>query len=194
MSQVTLRGRGSDGRVAIWTGEDDAPFHTPLDHLDRVKFHSHLDYPKVIQEWSDNVTFSARTTWNPSIPTPVNRWSTSENTRVVTHNLFVHGRSGQPWVLGSVKIGGEDVAFTGSVPVQMGIISAASNGTPSGSGESPWARWVTLGADETNVSLFEYSVVGRWQTSNSNNNASGIYMPQITLPITVWVTDEILSA
>ncbi|WP_072389903.1 hypothetical protein [Hyphomicrobium sp. CS1GBMeth3] len=192
MARVTLRGRGSDGRVAIWTGEDDDPFNDPLDHLSRVKYHSELGYPKVISEWTGNVNFTARTSWNPGDGGAVNGWRTSDSVRVVTHNLFAHGLSGQPWVLGSVNIGGVDVAFTGSVPVQMGVRSSSSSGAPSGDGKNPWARWVTLGADGTNVALFEYCVVGRW-ASGGNANASGIYMPAITLPVTVWVTDEILS-
>lgn len=188
MAKVTLRGRGADGRVAIWTGDDDEPFSDPLDHLDRVKFHSELGYPKVISEWSDDVTFTARTTWNGS------SWTTTQGTRVVTHNLFAHGRSGQPWVLGSINVDGVDVAFTGSVPVQLGVRSTDSSGAPIGpTFLCPWARWVSLGADDTNVSLFEYCVVG-WQASGASANHSQVYMPEITLPVKVWVTDEILSA
>lgn len=178
------------GDVAIWTGSDDAPFSNPLANLNRVKFHSALDYPKVIYEWSDNVDFPARTQWMPGLSGGSGAWGTTENVRVATHNLFAHGRGGQPWVLGSVRIDGTDVAFTGSVPVQLSVVSNSSDGAASWT--SPWARWVTLGADSTNVLLFEYCPVSRWN-SGGNANMSLIYMPQVTRLVTVWVTDEILS-
>lgn len=190
---VKMRGEGATGNCAIWTGgEDNAPLNDPMNNLHRLKYHSALDYPKVISEWADNVTFAARTEWMPSLSGGSGAWGTTETTRVVTHTLFAHGRGGQPWVLGSIKIGGIDVAFTGSVPVQQGVLSNASNGAAAGDGKHPWARWVTLGADATHVRLFEYCPVGRW-ASGPNAHISGIYMPQIVLPVTVWVTDEILA-
>jgi hypothetical protein len=35
MSEVRFRARGTDGRVAIYTGGDDAPFDAPLSNLSR---------------------------------------------------------------------------------------------------------------------------------------------------------------
>ena len=153
---VTLRGRGSDGRVAIYTGNDDAPFDNPLGHLSRLKFHSSLDYPKIVYRRTVNVTFPSRTS-----TARVGTWTQS-------FNLFAHGRPGQPWVLASARIAGVDVAFCGSVPVQH---------------VTQWARWVSVGSDGSHVRAFEYTVMPTIE----------IYkLPAITIPITVWVTDEAL--
>ncbi|WBT40167.1 hypothetical protein [Hyphomicrobium sp. DMF-1] len=157
--RVTLLGKGSNGVVSIFTGDDDLPFSDPLSHLDRIKFHSSLAYPKVIRTETKNQVFDAYAT-------------SLMGTFTKTYDLFAHGRPGQPWVLASATIGGNKIAFTGSLPVQMGF---------SGSTQTQWARWVTIGADATHVRAFEYVV--------KTNSTS---MPAITIPITVWVTDELL--
>jgi hypothetical protein len=178
MARVTLRGRGSTGVVAIWTGDDDDPFDTPLDHLDRVKFHSSLAYPKVISEWQGTVNFPRRSRFNGSI------WVSDDPISTVSYTLFAHGRSGQPWVLGSANIGGQNVAMVGSVPVQQAV--SAADGKPTN-----WVRWVSLGADDTNVYVYEYTVI---RHINSSGSSASNNMPAIDIDFTVWVTDEILSA
>jgi hypothetical protein len=157
---VTLRALGSTGVVAIYTGSDDAPFSSPLSHLSngRLKYHSSLDYPKVIDQRVRSVTFPSRTG--------------SGGVFTQSHTLFAHGRGGQPWVLASAKIGSNDVALTGSVPVQRAMDVTF---------ESQWARWVTVGADSTNVYAFEYTV-----------KPTNYVLPAITIPFTIWVTDELL--
>jgi hypothetical protein len=180
MAKVTLRGRGSDGKVAIWTGDDDDPFDSPLDHLDRLKFHSSLDYPKVIDEWSGTVNFPARTEHRSS---PFSGYFADNGVVTQSYTLFAHGRGGQPWILGSAEVGGANVAFVGSVPVQQAIDDFSPFGP------EPWVRWVSIGADDTNVYAFEYTVV----TRNASTEFSGIRMPAISIPIKIWVTDELLS-
>lgn len=177
---VTLFARGTDGTVAVYTGDDDAPMDAPLSNLDRVKFHSALAYPKVISEWQGTVNFPARTVHRTS---PFSGYFADDGTATQSFTLFPHGRPGQPWVLGSALIGGSNVAFAGSVPVQQAI----SDFTPFG--PVPWVRWVSVGADATSVYAFEYTVVPR----NASTEFSGIRMPAIAIPITVWVTDELLT-
>lgn len=180
-----MRAERSTGRCAVWDGSDYAPLNDPLNNLSRIKFHSDLNYVRVLYDWASTITFSARTYW----ATSPNGWRASEGVIYRSIPLFAHGRPGQPWVLGSANIGGLNVAFTGSVPVQRGIASISSDGSPQGGIQVPWARWVTLGADSSSVYLYEYIPVGR----DVSTNLSGCYMPAIAIPITVWVTDEILS-
>lgn len=165
------------GTASIYTGDpaDESPHTTPLSNLARLKFHSGLAYPKIIDEQTRSVTFPARTTFSSGA------YRAAAHTFTASQTLFAHGRSGYPWVLASVTIGGVKVPFCGSVPVQQ---FSFDGGNP-----SPWARWISVGADATNVTAFEYTVVQR----NNSNNYSGIVAPSITLDITVWVTDEILE-
>lgn len=165
------------GTASIYTGDpaDESPHTTPLSNLARLKFHSGLAYPKIIDEQTRSVTFPARTTFSSGA------YRAAAHTFTASQTLFAHGRSGYPWVLASVTIGGVKVPFCGSVPVQQ---FSFDGGNP-----SPWARWISVGADATNVTTFEYTVVQR----NNSNNYSGIVAPSITLDITVWVTDEILE-
>lgn len=165
------------GTASIYTGtaSDESAHQTPLSNLSRLKFHSGLAYPKIINEVTKSVTFPARTTLRSGA------YYAAAHTFTASQTLFAHGRSGYPWVLASVTIGGVKVPFCGSVPVQQ---FSFDGGNP-----SPWARWISVGADATNVTTFEYTVVQR----NNSNNYSGIVAPSITLDITVWVTDEILE-
>lgn len=166
------------GRATIYTGDpaDESPHTAPLSHLGLIKFSSALAYPKIIGQQTVNVTFPARTTLSGG------SYYAAQPRFTESQNLFAHGRPGKPWVLASVEIGGQQVPFTGSVPVQQ----ATQQGT--GNPEA-WVRWVSVGADGTNVMVFEYTTV----TRNATTGYSGILLPQITLPITVWTTDKILS-
>lgn len=162
-----LRASRATGSVAIYTvptvdSTDDAPFTNPLANLSRVKFHSALDYPKVIEERTINLSLPLRTT---------------EGEFTASYNLFAHGQAGFPWVLASFRIGSLNVAATGSVPVQKALkYRAASAGDP-----TPWPRWISIGATSTMVTAYEYTVL-----------ADNARVAAITIPVTVWVTDELL--
>jgi hypothetical protein len=91
----------------------------------------------------------------------------------VSYDLFAHGRPGIPWVLGSFRIGAYDVSATGSVPVQNAIDAT-----------SPWKRILSLGANSTHVQIFEYTVCP--------SRSSHAQFSAITIPITVWITEELL--
>jgi hypothetical protein len=162
--------RVSDNKAAIWDGEQDYnPFWDPQNNLGRVKFHSDLDYINIISESSFNVT----------LPTRNNVQQATQS-----YPLFQHGRGGYPFVLGKVTVNGQPCAFTGSVPIQREAL-------PPGTSLNGWApgfcRWISLGADNVWVYVYEYTVA-YW--SNANFHA---YFPQITVPVTVWMTNEILQ-
>lgn len=167
MTRTNLLALGSTGVVAIWEGDDDLPFSAPLDHIanGRLKYHSSLTYRKVIQE--RKVTLSL----------PARAMSESGNgEHRYSHNLFAHGRPGIPWILASFRVAGQDVGAVGSVPVQK----AANNAS------SPWARFLSIGANGTNVTAFEYGT--------SPLRSPAYSFPAISIPITVWITDRILPA
>jgi len=123
---VRFKARGSDGRVAIYTGTDDDPFDAPLSNMSRVLFHSDLHYPKIVREWSGSLSLPGRS---------------AASTGKASHTLFAHGLSGTPLVFGSIVASGKNLPLCGSFPVQM-----TSRG---------WARWIALGATATNVVIGE---------------------------------------
>lgn len=154
------------GRAAVWTGDDDLPFTDPLNHLDRVKFHTDLDYIRVIEERSLTLSLPLRSNFQSA---------------VASYPLFSHGRAGFPFILGKVNVNGIPVAFTGTVPVQMGV-SVGGSVAP-----RHFGRWLSLGADATDVIVHEYAVA-EWATSSVYTQYDAI-----DLDITVYVTDEILE-
>lgn len=128
---VRLVARGGDGVVCIHEGAADV-VEDPLLDLSRVRFHSSLDYPVVV-ETRDGSTLMGQ------LP--------AKSTRIQSYNLFAHGRPGIPLVLGYVSsLGNGRVPLAGSVP------TAISNG---------WSgRFITLGANATHVLLHEYATTG----------------------------------
>lgn len=134
MADKHFKASGAAGKVAVWTGADDAPFNDPLSNLSRVLFHSDLLYPPIVAEVSGTVNLPARG---------------QNSVGWAGHNLFAHGRSGTPLVIGYVIVSGQRRRIAGSYPVQRN-----SRG---------WARWISIGADTTNVKMAE-----GWFSPNSN--------------------------
>lgn len=149
MTELRFRARGTDGRVAIYTGSDDAPFDNPTANLSRVQFHSDLLYPAIVKEQSGTLNL-------------LSRGPNGEGREA--HNLFAHGKSGTPMVIGYATLAGQRVGLCGSVPVQM---------LPRG-----WGRWIALGADATNVKIAE-----TWFAQNDAAFSS------ISIPWTAYVFD-----
>jgi hypothetical protein len=185
---ATLFADGVSGTVAIYTGSDDLPFTNPLDHLTngRLKFHSDLNYPKVIDERTFTVSFPRRTV--PITSGLFDGWFGSDLKEFfVSDSLFSHGQPGIPWVLGSAVLDGAGRAFCGSLPVQQGTWDQGPV-----SGAAPWCRWVTLGSTNSIVTLFEYLVIGSWIPEGEFTSFEGVSrlnIPAISVPIRVWVTD-----
>lgn len=154
------------GRGAIWKGEDRAPFTDPRDNLDRVLWHSALDYIRIVE--------TRRVTLN--LPEREDIYQETGS-----YTLFDHGRTGIPFILGVVDVNGEPVGFTGSVPVTMGLNASQT-------GPSIYGRWLALGADETSVIVHEY-VVG----SHAGGSAAQNFYPAMSIPIDVHITSKILE-
>lgn len=166
---MAKRFRVAGNKAAIWTGEGDtAPFDNPLGNLGRVKFHSDLNYIQVIDE----------KTFNVALPTRSNFKDANQ-----IYPLYQHGRGGVPFVMGKVIVDGNNVACCGSIPIQMNVAGG-------GGGPNFWpigfARWISIGADNVWVYLYEY-VVNFWQSGSSYNE-----YPAITVPVTVWMTNELI--
>jgi hypothetical protein len=123
---VNFRARGSDGKVAIFTGDDDLPLDAPLSHMSRVLFHSDLLYPKIVMEVSGTLSLPAR--------------GAAQISRAA-HTLFAHGQAGTPLVIGYAVLDGGNRPLCGSLPVQM-----TSRG---------FGRWLALGATASNVQIAE---------------------------------------
>lgn len=155
-----------DQTLAIFKdARDTLPFYDPYNYLPRLLYHSDLDYIRIVDERTFNINLPSRQNFKDA---------------AATYKLYQHGRGGFPFVLGSLPVGGKPCVFAGSVPVQLG--AGTTNVGPRG-----FARWLSLGADDTWVYVHEY-VVNNW----NNNTAYGGYSA-ITVPVTVWMTSEMLE-
>lgn len=160
-----------DGKAAIWTGADDAPFTNPLGNLARVKFHSDLDYMKIVVTLSKTVTL-------PAIP-KTGSGQGDAGSRTATYNLGPHGQGRVPFVLAKIVVNGVPVAFTGSVCVHQ---NPYNGNAYVGSG----ARWLSLGCDAVNVYAQEYAMqsgfaTDHWETRPAQTFAITLYITDVTL-------------
>lgn len=134
----------------------DDVVNTPTADLSRVLFHSALEYPALIRTEPVTKTLDGRLT---------------NTVLLTTHTLFAHGRPGTPFVAGYITNLG-NVALAGTVPIEV-----YSNG---------FGRFVTLGADATNVLLHEYTTIPNTLPGGALNTAS------ISLSMVIYVTDLLL--
>lgn len=131
---------GATGQVAIFTiddsdPEDRDPLDSPLSHLDRLLFHSDLDYPVIVSKHTGSLALPSRGANQPLV--------------LSTYNLFAHGLPGQPLVFGRLLgLSANPVPLSGSVCVQTEGLG--------------FGRWVHLGANSTNVIMTENSLSHRF--------------------------------
>jgi hypothetical protein len=166
---MARRFRAASGKVAIWEGEGDLlPFNSPLNYLSRVKFHSDLDYVKVIRtvDLTLNLTAIAK----------------GVSQRTQTYTLYAHGLSFTPWVRAHIAVSGQIVDFSGSIPIQTG----ATDGAVADNKDS--VRWIALGMDATHVRVHEYAVL---QTLPGSTALWGSF-PALSVPVRLYITDEVL--
>lgn len=123
--------RVASGKVAIWDGEtDELPFTSPLSYLSRVKYHSDLEYIKIVDV----------KTYTLNLPAIANALDV-----VGSFTLGAHGRPGVPFIVPIITIDGIPVAFTGSVCAHS-------------TGDFDYGRWLAFGADATNCFVHQYAV------------------------------------
>lgn len=169
-----LRFNARDGKVAIYEDADDLPFTNPTAHLGRVKFHSDLDYIKIIDVRDYTVNL-------PAIPSTGSGQGSGGRVGLRTnlYTLGAHGRPGIPFVIGEFTVGANKILSSGSIPVAQ-----ITNGL-SGPVEN-YARFLALGSDATNVTCYEYAV--QWGFVGGSWDER----PAASIPVRVYITDLLL--
>jgi hypothetical protein len=171
---MAFRFRAAGGKVAIWDGHaDTAPFDNPLANLSRVKFHSDLDYVRVVDVKNYTVNL-------PAIPGSGSGQGSGgrRGMRTASYLLGPHGQTGTPWIIGRILVNGVWVAFTGTVPVAQ---------DPGLEDPDYYARWLSLGVDGTNIYAYEYSVqdgdagVQQWQPRAARSFSVTVYITDVKL-------------
>ncbi|MGF7160118.1 hypothetical protein FHS85_001741 [Rhodoligotrophos appendicifer] len=165
---------GVTGKVAIYDGPSDAPFTDPLGNLDKLYFHSDLDYVSGLDKRTGTLNLPERR--GSDISFRSGKW--------YEHTLFAHGRAGAPFCLGRVvDYEGADLPLVGSIPIQQcAFDTSASVGGEAGS----W-RFLHLATDGTNVMIIEY-------TFNLACTVGGcIVVPETSIDWEVVVTDKVLT-
>lgn len=159
------------GRGAIWTGDDRLPYEDPLNHLDRVLFHSELDYLRLVEVRQFTLTVPELLTSGSG------QGSGGRNgLRVQEYSLGPHGVSGgTPFCIAWIVVNGFPVAFTGSVPVHQTTTDY-------------YARWLAFGFDATNLYVHEYAV----QAGNAGTQIWAA-RPAQTFDIYVAITNLLLA-
>lgn len=166
---------GGVGRGAIWTGDDDAPFNNPREHLDRVLWDTTLDYLRVVDLKKYTLTV-------PAIPgTGSGQGSGGRNgLRAVSYDLGPHGQPGTPFTVAAILVDGHWLAFSGSIPVHVSRFSTLNR--------PGFARWLAFGFDATNFYVHEYSV----QAGNAGTQVWEA-RPEQTFEIVAYITNTLLD-
>ncbi|MGE4339263.1 MAG: hypothetical protein AB7E55_25300 [Pigmentiphaga sp.] len=173
MSKV-LQASGATGKVAIYDGPSDAPFTSPLSNLDKLYFHSDLDYVSGLNKQTGSLSIPGRTV--ALVPFRGGTW--------FEHVLFAHGRTGAPFTVGRVvNHDGVHLPLVGSVPLQ---VQDWSDGFGLGGPEGTW-QMINLATDLTNVVLMEYVF------NNSYTAGTNAFIAPITISWEVVVTDYIMA-
>lgn len=158
---IKFRAEGSTGTVAIYESSDDLPFTAPLTYKSRVYFHSGLKYPARVATLTGTLSLPSRAGSTPPL------------TFGADYTLAAHGRAGIPMIEGrwlGIGIGGVSVPMVGSIPVQQSSPLTSTT------------RWITIGANATNIVAHE-----SWGTSFNGTLAA------LTLSYEVHVLDVLLS-
>lgn len=136
---VRLFADGTTGTVAVYTDPElgDAPVTNPLANVSRIRFHSDLEYPRVVNVVDGSITLQA---------------IAANITYRQTHFLFVHGLGFTPFVEGYADNGiNNGIPLSGSVPIVRQSSDPYTN-------EAGFCRWLHLGATPTHVVIQEFSL------------------------------------
>jgi hypothetical protein len=152
-------------QVTDATAPDDAPLSAPLSNLSRVKFHSDLTYPSIVDTRTVTVTVPGASPGADVSGTLL---------------LFSHGRTGTPLVFGHINSfrGIAKIPLSGSVPL---LYSGTGNWTPSNGG----MVMVDLYSTTSEVRLGYFGNVG-FQAAAA--------FPSFDLNITAYVCDATAEA
>lgn len=139
MTIFRLKGDAATGRVAIYSvpnheSTDNAPLSDPTSHPDRLQIHSDLIYPST----------TAALTQEVDVTIPAQSANTKYGDQIA---LFAHGKGEPCMVEGVIKgigPGGSDVAFNGTVPVNVVATGHAT--------------WLALGSTSTHVVLVYFGI------------------------------------
>lgn len=141
MTVFRLKHNPSSGDVAIYSvpshaSTDNTPLTAPFNDPSRLQFHSGIYAPSTTPALTQEVT----------ITIPAQSANTKYDGQI---NLFAHGKGEPCMVEGLIKgIGpsGEDVAFNGTMPVNVGAMGHAT--------------WLALGATDTHVVVVYFGITG----------------------------------
>lgn len=158
--------RGSDGTVAIFEGDRDV-VDNPLVDLSRLFFHSNLRHVTVVNVIEGSFDLAA-------IGHP--------GTAPINHTLKVHGVDGVPRVFG--RLIDVDSGFDGTVTYPwVGHVPVQWPRVYDGNYNNGGARWLALGADDTNLIANEIGI----------NPLVSTTIPAITVNYQVFITSTILD-
>lgn len=160
---VRLKADGSTGTVAIYTGTDDLPFTTPLSYVSRLRFHSDLDYPKIVSTITGSINLPAMS---------------GNSERIHTYTLAAHGQGASPFCEGYITVSPSStrVPLLGSVCVAQG--PSTGGGTLDPQRREFFSRWLHLGSNATNILIQEGSACSWNQTHAA-----------LTVNYTIYITD-----
>jgi hypothetical protein len=168
---MSTRVRAENGKFAIYTvsdpaSTDNAPLQYPLSNASRVKFHSDLDYPQIVDVRTGSVTIPGA---SPGT------YGLNDLSHTV---LFAHGRGAAPMVLAeftAIGVHNLPAHACGSVPTVSGF--NYSSGEQYYDINNPVVRWLSFGANASDIVVTHYCGSGFSQ------------LPPLTISYKVWVTD-----
>lgn len=139
MTRFRLKSDPTGGHVAIYSiptadSLDNEPLYDPFSFPGRLQFHSGMHTPSTTPELTQTVTVSV----------PTQAAQTKYSGQI---NLFAHGKGEPCMVEGAIKgigTGGADVAFNGTVPVN---VTATGHAT-----------WLALGSNNTHVVVVYFGI------------------------------------
>lgn len=163
--------------VTAGNESDRTPILTPTvdqSTFDRVKFHSNFAYPQIVDVQTYTLNLGLKATNN------------GFRNSVVDDDIILgaHGQPGQPWVIATTTIQGQEIAFAGSICVGLCVNTGYTPDREVGG----LGRWVTIGANATNIIAHDYCVVPDFNPIGFNYR----HIAQ-TLTITCYITNRILD-
>jgi hypothetical protein len=155
--QRRLKYTAAAGALAIYDvtvgSENDTPLTSPLSDISRLHFSTALDYVATIGTYSGTINLGALA---------------ANSSADVTTVIAAHGQGGIPYVEGKISISGNWVPLSGCVVVEQ------LAGSPSP--HQSFARFLALGANDTNIVIHEHSISRSTAGYSSSSYSYVIYL------------------